>query len=217
MIVTNDFLRRRAAASQASRYTFGTPAPLPRSMRSVRTLTVGGSRLPAVQLEGTNYYALEGLDSIFSKIGKALGKVAKGAFKVALTVGKIALPVAGGALALKVAAPLVSKGFSAIFHKNPTVSIAPNPGISLPTFGAQPPTTQVALAPGMAPSQDPSGAYSPVYQPAASGGPTVPYANQDQESSAAAPPAMPGWVVPVALGAAAVFAVTAMRPGRRAS
>lgn len=186
--------------------------------RGGRTIMKNGNRYGLTPVYGVNYYTLDGLDSIFSKIGKRIAKIVKGAVRVVGKVAKIALPVAAGVVGVKFLAPVVGKGFSAIFHKGiPKVPIASNPGISLPGTVDYSPVPTNAPMPQPSPGDNPPG---PTYYPQPSGQPQAAGQTAQPEADttpgAMNPPAgMPSWVMPVGLGAAAVFALMAMSKGGR--
>lgn len=212
MILSNETLRARTAQGRPRYLVYNgvTAFARPRT-QTRRTIPFGGAQVPAVQLAGTNYYALGGLDSIFGKIGKAVGKVAKGAFKIVGGVAKIALPVAAGVIGVKYLAPVVGKGISSIFGRKGGQPQLPaqNPGIPLPggwDMGqpSVPSSPPIVYMPSQqtAPQAAPSSYYAP--------------ASSDAGSSAIVPaggPA-PAWLMPVAIGGAALLAMTLMKPGR---
>ena len=209
MILNGQIVRSMARGPNRARYVRANRGrrsrPIPNIVVRSRMIPVRGIQRQANQLEGTNYYALDG---IFGKIGKALGKVGKVAFKIA----KIAVPVAAGVFAVKLLAPVAGKGIKAIFKRRPfpQVPVGANPGV--PLDSGQGPIVQF---------NPPAPAYGPqVFNPAVPAtysNAAAPAASSDDASVPVAPGlpgSMPGWVVPVALGGAALLAVTMMKPQR---
>jgi hypothetical protein len=215
MILPSTIIRDRNRGPNQSRYVATNMGrrsrPIPSMAAHRRTIPMHGRPAVGYQLEGTNYYALDG---IFSKIGKAIGKVAKGAVKVVGKVAKIALPVAAGVIGVKFAAPIIGKGITAIFHKGvkiPQVQIAPNPGVpGDPGIYQQPvqynppqaPYGPQVFAPAAPATYSSASAPAATYDDASTATPTLPSGT------------MPPWVIPVAIGGAALLAVNMMQPRR---
>lgn len=158
--------------------------------------------VPVARIPGCgNYQQMGELDSIFSKIGKAIGKAVKGVARIAVKVAPIAVPLVGGAVLFRVGGKAVGR----IIRKSqlPRAPIAFNPGVSLPSaaFQAVPAGPEINRA---QPDYASSSSSAPASQAVA---PASLVADE-----AAAPGALPSWALPV--GGLALLALVATQKGR---